>query len=575
MKLLEKYMFNLSISKLTYYLGENLVDTMVEWLPKDESMLERKRLIGMILSLHGTNMLKDKEFRRDIIACMKEEDILNVRDNSLGRNEQNISELRDLVDIISSKTWGENKVSKSILDILDLDYSILETEQDESETMLKQVSSGERFYELLDYQYYIKQRILNNLNSDTELERMLIHMPTGTGKTKTTMHTLVNYMTFSLNKKGVVIWIAHTNELLQQAYETFENVWTHLGDSSINTYKLWGSNQIENTDDELNGIVFCGLAKLMSISKRNPELLNRLVMDCRVIVFDESHKAAAKETRKTIENFMIKKDGMSDRSLIGLTATPGRTTESSVNNDLLTNMFGGKIIDINTDIINQINMGQLKALNTNSEKNIIKYFQDRRVLSKLKSERLSYQTDFTKKDIDMMNTELNEKGYEDFSKEQLERIGRNKSRNLRIMKRLRFLQQDNIPTIVFACSVEQAKLLSAMLSLEDIPNSLVTGALNPVDRRNAIESFKDIENPTNIIINYEVLTTGFDSTNIKCVFITRPTKSIVLYSQMIGRGLRGPLMGGNEECLLIDVDDNLKSYNIDMAFSHFDDYWKG
>lgn len=57
-------------------------------------------------------------------------------------------------------------------------------------------------------------------------------------------------------------------------------------------------------------------------------------------------------------------------------------------------------------------------------------------------------------------------------------------------------------------------------------------------------------------------------------FITRPTKSIVLYSQMLGRGLRGPLMGGNEECDLIDIDDNLQAFDNETAFSHFNDYWR-
>ena len=117
-------------------------------------------------------------------------------------------------------------------------------------------------------------------------------------------------------------------------------------------------------------------------------------------------------------------------------------------------------------------------------------------------------------------------------------------------------------------------MLSAMLTLESIPNSLVVGELDTVDRRNAIEAFKKRDSGVDIIINYEVLTTGFDSKNIRCVFITRPTKSIVLYSQMLGRGLRGPLMGGNESCLLIDVDDNLQAFDNETAFSHFNDYWR-
>ena len=117
-------------------------------------------------------------------------------------------------------------------------------------------------------------------------------------------------------------------------------------------------------------------------------------------------------------------------------------------------------------------------------------------------------------------------------------------------------------------------MLSAMLTLEGIPNSLVLGEMDPMDRKHAIDVFKDKSSGVDIIINYEVLTTGFDSKNIKCVFITRPTKSIVLYSQMLGRGLRGPLMGGNEDCTLIDIDDNLQAFDNETAFSHFNDYWR-
>ena len=112
-----------------------------------------------------------------------------------------------------------------------------------------------------------------------------------------------------------------------------------------------------------------------------------------------------------------------------------------------------------------------------------------------------------------------------------------------------------------------------MLSLENISNALVIGDMTPGDREKAIADFKDRNCAVNFLINFEVLTTGFDSTNIQCVFITRPTQSIVLYSQMLGRGLRGPKMGGNEECLLVDIKDNLGKYDADMAFNHFDAYW--
>ena len=115
-------------------------------------------------------------------------------------------------------------------------------------------------------------------------------------------------------------------------------------------------------------------------------------------------------------------------------------------------------------------------------------------------------------------------------------------------------------------------MLSAFLKLEGVENSLVYGEMADYERIKNIDDFK--KGKTNIIINYEILTTGFDSTNIRCVFITRPTKSVILYSQMIGRGLRGPRMGGNEKCLLLDVKENLFAFDENKAFVHFNNYWQ-
>lgn len=234
----------------------------------------------------------------------------------------------------------------------------------------------------------------------------------------------------------------------------------------------------------------------------------------------------------------------------------------------------GCIIDIDTKLMNLVNYSPQVAMNMEAPKDIIKYFQDRRVLSKVKKEELTYEKEISEEELRNIKIQATANGYDDFSKSTLEFIGRNKSRNLKIMERLRQLNEKKIPTIVFACSVKHGQLLSSMLSMEGIKNVLVIGDMPSRERNEAIEKFKDRNNDTNIIINYEVLTTGFDSTNIQCVFIARPTQSIVLYSQMIGRGLRGPLMGGNETCLLIDVKDNLEQYNENMAFSHFNNYWK-
>lgn len=569
------YMLKLGQADLRNYLGQDIVELLVEWLPSGDTLLTKNRMISMIQSIYGTAIFKNKNFRKDLLLTMDKKELFEIRDKCFVGSDKKIDDLYAIVEVASNKPWNKNSLSKYLSKIWGLPEAIFDKEKDDSIVNNCIESPNERFFELLDYQYYIKQRALNVLNSGNLLERMLIHMPTGTGKTKTSMHIITNYLEFSLNKKGLIIWIAHTTELLSQAYDTFTNVWGHLGDGEVYAYKLWGNRNIEDFSS-LNGIVFCGLSKLMSIADTNTELFDKLKKECRLIVFDEAHKAAATQTRKVIESLMRKPSGFENRALIGLTATPGRTTEDSYDNELLTNMFGGKLIHIDSNILNQINYGSLKARNLIAENNIIKYFQDRRVLAKMKPERLQYKQQFTDHELKLLSSSLTDLGYDEkeYTTEQLMILAKNKERNITIINKLRELSVNNIPTIVFACSVEHAKMISAMLTLDGISNSLVLGNMNEIDRKKAIEQFKDRSSGVDIIINYEVLTTGFDSKNIKCVFITRPTKSIVLYSQMLGRGLRGPLMGGNEECLLIDVDDNLNAFDNETAFNHFNDYWR-
>ena len=78
----------------------------------------------------------------------------------------------------------------------------------------------------------------------------------------------------------------------------------------------------------------------------------------------------------------------------------------------------------------------------------------------------------------------------------------------------------------------------------------------------------------NILINFGVLTTGFDAPQINTVIIARPTFSIVLYSQMVGRALRGPKNGGNKKNKLITLKDNLMHGNMDELFENFETVWR-
>ncbi|WP_034590594.1 DEAD/DEAH box helicase [Enterocloster asparagiformis] len=565
---LKKYMLNFDISELKAFLGNQLTELLVEWLPENQPLYTEENLVNMILSIYGCKVLENSNFRERLLRAMEISTLESFKKYMPAMKDKG---LKELAYEVSRIPWTESEINKHLLSILEIPTSIFYKEQ-ESVFSVETINAYDKFFELLDYQFLIRQKIITYMDSDNELVKMVVRMPTGTGKTKTAMHTIIHQYVFKYKKRGLVIWLAHTKELLEQALKTFCNVWRHIGDGEISVYKMWDryNTSLEQLED---GFLFCGIQKFMSIHKSNQELFDKLIKESIIIVVDEAHRAGAYKTKKAIDDIMVKLPDCPDKTLIGLTATPGRSTSDDNDNRLFRYMFDNKIIDIDTALLNTLNMSQTKALNTDPEKDIIKYFQDRGVLSKITRETLIYGN-LDEDTIKKLKVHMTANGYKDYSEAFLKRVAINKERNTKITNRLIELNNQGKPTIVFACSVEHGKMLSAALTMNGVANGHIFGDMDAADRKTIISRFKDKNDNMNILINYEVLTTGFDSTNIKCVFITRPTQSVVLYSQMLGRGLRGPMMGGNETCLLIDVEDNLKQFNTESeAFNFFNDYW--
>ena len=72
--------------------------------------------------------------------------------------------------------------------------------------------------------------------------------------------------------------------------------------------------------------------------------------------------------------------------------------------------------------------------------------------------------------------------------------------------------------------------------------------------------------------NGEVEALNYQS--IRTIVIARPTSAIVLYSQMIGRGMRGALVGGEESCRLVDIRDNFINFGeVSDVYTYFSDFW--
>lgn len=573
-KRIKKLMMGFSQEQLKSYLDSDILEALLEW-NSDEGVYTKSKLIEMILTIKGiSTLLKDRNFRKELLKRFELEEIDKLK-RLLSDEYANETDTEKIIDAIISYPWKDSELMTEIfLGLIGYRVNDIFDNSKKEEKSINQLKSHGKFYELLDYQYIIRQQVLTKLNSDDDLVRLLIHMPTGTGKTKTAMHIISNYYSYSLKKQGLILWVAHTKELLDQAYETFCDVWSYIGNGETNVYRNYDVYDISG-ENEFNGIMICSIQKLIQMPQTNSALYETLKKDLKLIVYDEAHKAAAEKSKKVIEDLMTRKNNLPDRSLIGLSATPGRTSLDSFDNKLLSSMFGDCLVSIDTELMNKVNYSKSYAINMETPKDIIKYFQERNVLSKVTKKELTYDSDITIDDMNKMRIVTNRNGYDDFSEESLKIIAQSKNRNLKILQELYDLNNKNIPTIVFACSVKHAQLLSAMLSVQGVKNVCVFGSMPQNERKSAIEKFKNRDDECNIIINYEVLTTGFDSTNIKCVFITRPTKSVVLYSQMLGRGLRGPQMGGNEDCLLIDVKDNLIKFDENLAFSYFNNYWGG
>ncbi len=90
-------------------------------------------------------------------------------------------------------------------------------------------------------------------------------------------------------------------------------------------------------------------------------------------------------------------------------------------------------------------------------------------------------------------------------------------------------------------------------------------------RRRTIEDFR--AGHIRVLTNCNVLTQGFDAPAVRALYIAKPTFSPNAYIQMVGRGLRGPLNGGKEECLIVNMEDTFEIFGESLAYKEFDYIW--
>ncbi len=107
-------------------------------------------------------------------------------------------------------------------------------------------------------------------------------------------------------------------------------------------------------------------------------------------------------------------------------------------------------------------------------------------------------------------------------------------------------------TIIYAVSVRHAENIVDVFRDAGIRTGIMLGGTHPVVRESTIAQFASGE--LRVLVNVAVATEGFDLPDASCVVIARPTQSLALYLQMLGRGLRPKLNGG--DCLILDLAAN-------------------
>lgn len=415
---------------------------------------------------------------------------------------------------------------------------------------IEAVSSISPRYPLFEHQRAALLRTLTFLRQ-TGSPRVLLHMPTGAGKTRTAMNAIANLLRMSDRGPGVVVWLAHSEELCEQAAEEFRKAWGFLGDRDVTLYQNFALRRVDSLDSVRDGLLVAGLSLFYNQSLSQASHFLSLARRTTLIVMDEAHQATA-PTYRHLLNLLCP---TGNTPLLGLSATPGRSF-----------LDAGSDIDLAT-FFNR----QKVTLEVQGYDSPIQYLQENGYLARVTTIKLPYSPN---KPLRLSEGEAKalEQGF-DIPASVLTRLAEDEIRNLLIISAIILETQRKGKLIVFACSVAHAELLAEVLRLKGVKAASVTAETASSEREQRIAKYRDTDE-IQVLTNFGVLTTGFDAPKTNVAFVCRPTQSVVLYSQMVGRAARGPRAGGNEECRIFTVVDNLPGVkDLSEAFTFWEDIW--
>ena len=353
--------------------------------------------------------------------------------------------------------------------------------------------------ELRDYQQRLLDLAVASLNPSNA--RVMLQLPTGGGKTHIAGALLLRW----LHSGRKAVWLTHRAELADQTC----GMLTDAGVSAI-SLKNWESGN--DAPAVPNGVVIL-MAQTVGRRTNRMQIWGKYRSD-DLLVIDEAHHAAAAGWERAIEQW--------PGHVSGLTATPWRLSKTEGFNHLFQELLHGPQVS------------ELQADGWLCQARVLMPKPDEIIRGGAIS-----AGDYSETGIQQANQD------------------RPDVMTAGALRFWRFHAAER-QTVVYAISQDHARNLTALFHDAGIPAAAILSDTPPDDRARAVASFGN--GTLRVLVNVAVATEGFDLPDASCVIITRPTMSLALYLQMVGRGLRPKANGG--DCLILDLAGNAELHGL-------------
>ncbi|MDN7133887.1 DEAD/DEAH box helicase [Halomonas sp. MC140] len=356
--------------------------------------------------------------------------------------------------------------------------------------------------QLRPYQQEAVRRVVVHFRSSSD--PALLVLPTGSGK------SLVIAELARL-ARGRVLVLAHVRELVEQNHAKYQAYGLNAAIFSAGLKRKEADRQV------VFGSVQSVVRNLERFSDANFTLL----------VIDESHRVSLNEDasyRQVIEHL---RQHNAELKILGLTATPYRLGQGFIYYRHHHGMVRGSEDSFFRDCV---------------------FEQPLRLMVKQGYLAAPKRLDMAVEGYDFSALSPSASGI--FPEEALNRVVASSRATPGIINEVIQRAHDRQGVMIFAATVAHAEEI--MGYLPRLEAALITGSTHSQDRAARITAFKARE--LKYLVNVAVLTTGFDAPHVDLIAILRPTESVSLYQQMVGRGLR--LSPGKEDCLILDYAGN-------------------